>query len=70
MWLRGFLREGEKPSEEIFREAEELGFSEQPIRTALQRLAVKNKQGFGGPWFWSLTKIGQNHRVSSKDENL
>jgi len=65
MWLRGYLREGEKPSEEIYREADQLGFTKKPIRTALQRIGVKNKQGNGGAWTWKLEEKGQNHRVSS-----
>lgn len=53
-WLREYLKGGEKPSVEIFSDARKLGFTENPIRNALRRVASKGKQGFEGGWHWKL----------------
>lgn len=57
-WLRKYLKQGEKPSVEIFSDARELGFTEHPLRTALRRVASKFKQGREGGWFWRLKENG------------
>lgn len=53
-WLREYLKGGEKPSVQIFSDAREIGFTEFPLRSALRRVATKNKQGNGGAWSWRL----------------
>ncbi|HUG18005.1 MAG TPA: hypothetical protein VMM56_03455 [Planctomycetaceae bacterium] len=53
-WLRVYLADGEKASVDIFIDAREQGFTENPVRDALRRVATKRKQGFEGNWFWRL----------------
>lgn len=54
VWLKEYLACGPKPSVEILSDSLEQGFTEHPVRTALRRIAVKFKQGNGGPWYWKL----------------
>jgi hypothetical protein len=52
-WLRVYLADGEKASVDIFSDAREQGFTENPVRDALRRVATKRKQGRDG-WYWRL----------------
>jgi hypothetical protein len=54
VWLRGYLADGAKPSADVFRKANNLGFGERSLRTALQRVADKQKHGMEGGWYWRL----------------
>ncbi|MBD3676301.1 MAG: AAA family ATPase [Planctomycetaceae bacterium] len=53
-WLRQYLAAGEKKSVEIFSDARKAGFTQHPVRDALNRVARKFKQGQRGPWSWRL----------------
>ena len=55
-WLRQYLAYGEKPSVEIFSDARKAGFTQHPVRDALNRVARKFKQGYQGAWMWKLNE--------------
>lgn len=62
-YLREALKSGERPAQEIKREASEFGFTEQNLKTARHKLGVKVKKVGGSfskdnkqQWVWSLTE--------------
>jgi hypothetical protein len=54
-WLREALRDGPRPAEELFAEAEDDGISRGTLRRAKADLEVKaHKEGWQGRWVWRL----------------
>jgi RecA-family ATPase len=56
-FLREALREGERPAEDVLREARKAGVAEATLKRAKKRVGVLvRKEGFGsaGRWLWSL----------------
>ena len=55
-WLLSYLKNGSKASVDIFSDARKVGLTENPLRTALRRIANKAKHGQKGGWSWSLNE--------------
>ncbi len=56
-FLRELLAEGMKPAKDVYREAEEAGFSKDSMKRAKSRLGVETvKQGMSGGWMWKLPR--------------
>ena len=56
-WLGDFLKNGPKPSIEVFKAAMHAGYTKDQVRDAKHRIgAVAQKQGFqeGTRWIWRL----------------
>jgi hypothetical protein len=76
-WLLNFLKSGEKPAEEIFKEAErKFGNAGDQVRGAFDTLCLTKRQD-NHRWYWSLrwqldennrvVGLAPNHRVETSD---
>jgi len=63
-WLLEFLKSGEKPAEEVFKEAEKkFGNAEAQVRGAFETLCLTKRQE-NHRWYWSLRwGLDENNRV-------
>jgi hypothetical protein len=64
VWLIKFLKDGEKPADEIFKEAEKkFGDARDAVREASNSLGVSKRQE-NHRWYWSLRwELDENNRV-------
>ena len=67
-WLRGFLADGPKESENIYREAEKAGHSRRTIQRAKDEINVISRPGgFGKRWLWQLPGWGPPPEPPAED---
>ena len=64
IWLIQFLKHGEKPADEIFKEAEKkFGDADDAVREASYSLGLAKRQE-NGRWYWSMRwELDENYRV-------
>ena len=70
VWLIKFLKDGEKPADEMFKEAEKK-FSDagDAVREAADSLGVSKRQE-NGRWYWSMSwELDENNRVIGPARN-
>jgi putative DNA primase/helicase len=58
-FLQELLKEGSKPSKEIFKTAKEAGISDRTLLRAKAAMAIRSVRpnGFTGPWEWNLQRV-------------
>jgi hypothetical protein len=69
-FLLAALAEGERPAEEVYREAERVGVAKRTLNRAQQRVGVLvPKEGFGrdGRWLWALAAAPKDAAEAPKD---
>jgi putative DNA primase/helicase len=65
-WLKELLKPGPLPAKDIFRQAEDAGYSKMTIRRAQRAISIKpSRKGFDGQWVWALPKLATANQVST-----